>query len=145
MGVDAPPALKVPDGNRLTSVLAAEGVQTYSCTGVWKLLEPAATLWAKKDPSLRTVALHSRGPVRVSTVDGSAVNAAAIANSPKPGTIPELLLQATATRGTGILGGVSYIQRLDTRGGVAPTTACGGTEQISVPCSAVYAFYKPAK
>jgi hypothetical protein len=146
VGVDTPPALKVPDGNRLTSVLAAEGVQTYSCTdGAWKLLEPAATLWAKKDPSHRTVALHSRGPVWVSTVDGSAVNAAAIANSPKPGSIPELLLQATATRGTGIFGGVSYIQRLDTRGGVAPTTACGGTEQISVPYSAVYAFYKPAK
>lgn len=146
VGVDAPPALKVPDGNRLTSVLAAKGVQTYSCTdGSWKLLEPAATLWARKDPSHRTVALHSRGPVWVSTVDGSAVNATAIANSPKPGTIPELLLRATATRGTGVFGGVSYIQRLGTRGGVAPTTACSGTDQISVPYSAVYAFYKPAK
>lgn len=145
-GVDVPPALKVPDGNRLTSVLAAEGVQTYTCTdGAWKLLEPAATLWAKKDPSHRTVALHSRGPVWVSTVDGSAVNAAAIANSPKSGTIPVLLLQATATRGTGIFTDVSYIQRLDTRGGVAPTTACSGTDQTSVPYSAVYAFYKPAK
>jgi hypothetical protein len=81
----------------------------------------------------------------VSTVDGSAVNATAIANSPKTGTIPELLLQSTATRGTGVFAGVSYIQRLNTHGGVAPTTACTGTDQISVHYSATYAFYKPAK
>ncbi|MER6089970.1 DUF3455 domain-containing protein [Streptomyces bluensis] len=147
-GVDAPAALKVPDGNRLTGVLSAEGVQTYTCTdGAWKLLEPAATLWAKNDPSRRTVALHSRGPVWVSTVDGSAVNASAVATSPKTGTIPELLLQSTATRGAGVFADVSYIQRLNTRGGVAPTTACtdADTDQISVPYSATYAFYKPTK
>lgn len=145
-GVDAPAALKVPDGNRLTGVFSAAGVQTYTCTdGAWKLLEPAATLWARNDRSHRPVALHSRGPVWVSTVDGSAVNAAAIANSPRTGTIPELLLQSTATRGTGVFAGVSYVQRLDTHGGVAPTTACAGTDQISVRYSATYAFYKPAK
>ncbi|MET7720184.1 DUF3455 domain-containing protein [Streptomyces mirabilis] len=145
-GVDAPAALKVPDGNRLTGVFSAAGVQTYTCAdGAWKLLEPAATLWAKNDRSHRPVALHSRGPVWVSTVDGSAVNAAAIANSPKTGTIPELLLQSTATRGTGVFAGVSYVQRLGTHGGVAPTTACSGTDQISVRYSATYAFYKPAK
>lgn len=145
-GVDAPAALKVPDGNRLTGVFSAAGVQTYTCAdGAWKLLEPAATLWAKNDRSHRPLALHSRGPVWVSTVDGSAVNAAAIANSPKTGTIPELLLQSTATRGTGAFAGVSYVQRLDTHGGVAPTTACTGTDQVSVRYSATYAFYKPAK
>ncbi|MFJ8027133.1 DUF3455 domain-containing protein [Streptomyces sp. NPDC096311] len=145
-GVDAPAALKVPDGNRLTGVFSAAGVQTYTCAdGAWKLLEPAATLWARNDRSRRPLALHSRGPVWVSTVDGSAVNAAAIANSPKTGTIPELLLQSTATRGTGVFAGVSYVQRLDTHGGVAPTTACTGTDQISVRYSATYAFYKPAK
>ncbi|MFE2967975.1 DUF3455 domain-containing protein [Streptomyces sp. NPDC059340] len=145
-GVDAPAALKVPDGNRLTGVFSAAGVQTYTCTdGAWKLLEPAATLWARNDRSHRPVALHSRGPVWVSTVDGSAVNATAIANSPRTGTIPELLLRSTATRGTGVFAGVSYVQRLDTHGGVAPTTACTGTDQISVRYSATYAFYKPAK
>ncbi|MFF4729633.1 DUF3455 domain-containing protein [Streptomyces mirabilis] len=145
-GVDAPAALKVPDGNRLTGVFSAAGVQTYTCAdGAWKLLEPAATLWAKNDRSHRPLALHSHGPVWVSTVDGSAVNATAIANSPKTGTIPELLLQSTATRGTGVFAGVSYVQRLDTHGGVAPTTACTGTDQISVRYSATYAFYKPAK
>jgi len=146
VGADIPENLKVPDGNRLTGVYSAAGVQTYTCTdGAWKLLEPAATLWAKNDPSRRPVALHSRGPVWVSTVDGSAVNAAAVATSPKTGTIPELLLQSTATRGTGVFADVSYIQRLNTGGGVAPTTACTGTDQVSVPYTATYTFYKPAK
>lgn len=103
-GVDVPDALKVPDGNRLTGVFAATGVQTYTCTdGAWKLLEPAATLSVKGERHHRPVALHSRGPVWVSTVDGSAVNAAAVATSPRTGTIPELLLKSTATRGAGCL------------------------------------------
>ncbi|MGI5198351.1 DUF3455 domain-containing protein [Streptomyces sp. CA-288835] len=141
-----PDSLKVPDGHRLTGVFNAKGVQTYACTdGAWKLLEPAATLSAKKDRSNRPVALHSRGPVWVSTVDGSAVTAAAVATSPKTGTIPELLLKSNGTRGTGVFADVSYIQRLSTTGGVAPTTACTGTEETSVPYTAIYTFYKPAK
>ncbi|MEU9266796.1 DUF3455 domain-containing protein [Streptomyces sp. NPDC048251] len=144
--VHAPAALKVPDGNRLTGVFAARGVQTYACTdGVWKLLEPAATLSDRRDRAHRPLALHSRGPVWVSTVDGSAVNAAAVVSSPRTGTIPELLLKTTATRGAGVFADVTYIQRLDTTGGVAPTTACAGTDQVSVPYTATYAFYKPAK
>ncbi|WP_043678484.1 DUF3455 domain-containing protein [Streptomyces xylophagus] len=146
LGVTVPDALKVPDGNKLTGVFSAAGVQTYTCTNAaWTLLEPAATLWAKNDRSKRSVALHSRGPVWVSTVDGSAVNGSAIANSPKTGTIPELLLKSTATRGTGVFADVSYIQRLNTHGGVAPAGACTGTDQVSVQYSATYAFYKPAK
>lgn len=146
LGVTVPDALKVPDGNKLTGVFSAAGVQTYTCTnGAWTLLEPAATLWARNDRAKRPVALHSRGPVWVSTVDGSAVNGAAVANSPKTGTIPELLLKSTATRGTGVFADVSYVQRLNTHGGVAPAAACTGTDQVSVQYSATYAFYKPAE
>jgi hypothetical protein len=97
--VHAPAALEVPAGNKLTAVFSARGVQTYTCTdGAWKFLEPGAVLSGRAH---RPVALHSRGPVWVSTVDGSAVNASSVASSPKDGTIPELLLKATATRGTG--------------------------------------------
>ncbi|MDQ0814671.1 hypothetical protein QFZ63_006385 [Streptomyces sp. B3I7] len=140
-----PAALKVPDGNRLTGVFAAEGVQTYTCTdGAWKSLEPAATLRAAHNGSHRPVALHTRGPAWVSTVDGSAVNATSVASSPKDGAVAELLLQATSTRGSGVFAGVSYVQRLDTEGGLAPTTACTGSDQVSIPYSATYVFYKPS-
>jgi hypothetical protein len=140
-----PAALQVPDGNERVGVFGAKGVQVYTCTdGAWKFLEPAATLWDKKDLGRKTVALHSRGPVWVSTVDGSAVNASAVATVAVDGAVPELLLKATATRGDGVFGKVSYVQRLQTKGGLAPTGTCTGTDQVGVPYSATYAFYAPA-
>ncbi|MDX3117842.1 DUF3455 domain-containing protein [Streptomyces scabiei] len=140
------PQLRVPDGNKRIAELAAKGVQTYACTNdAWTFVEPAATLSDVRDRHHRPVALHSRGPVWVSTVDGSAVNAAAVpgASNPRAGAVPELLLKATADRGQGLFGSVSYIQRLNTRGGVAPTGPCEAGAQTGVPYTATYVFYEP--
>ena len=142
-GLEIAAQVKVPDGNRLVSTMDAQGVQVYQCTaGAWKLLEPAATLTEKG----KTVALHSRGPVWVSTVDGSAVNASAVpgASAPRPNAVPAVLLKATATRGDGVFGKVTYVQRLNTEGGAAPAGACTGEAQMAVPYTAVYAFYTAA-
>ncbi|MFF7975668.1 DUF3455 domain-containing protein [Streptomyces sp. NPDC007905] len=142
-----PPQLQVPDGNQRIATLDARGVQTYTCaSGAWTLLEPAATLWNRHDPRHRPVALHTRGPVWISTRDGSAVNASAVpgASVPRDHSVPELLLKATATRGDGIFGAVSYVQRLNTAGGVAPSGTCTQGAQTSVPYSATYLFYAPA-
>src|SRR6266508_4840995 len=133
--LEVAPQIKVPDGNKLVSTLDAQGVQVYQCTGgAWKLLEPGATL-SKEG---RAVALHSRGPVWVSTVDGSAVNAAPVAGATvaRPNAVPELLLEATGTRGDGVFGKVTYVQRLRTEGGVAPQGSCTGSVQTAVPYSA---------
>jgi hypothetical protein len=135
--------LKVPDGNKLASILSATGVQTYQCTsGAWKLLEPGATL----SENGKVVALHSRGPVWISTVDGSAVNATAVAGASvtRPNAVPEVLLKSTGNRGDGVFGKVTYVQRLATEGGVAPTEACTGDAQTAVGYSATYAFYTKA-
>ncbi|ALV33119.1 DUF3455 domain-containing protein [Streptomyces sp. CdTB01] len=145
-GTPVPPELRVPDGNTRIAALEARGVQTYTCSnGAWTFLEPAATLWQRGDRQHRPVALHSKGPVWISTTDGSAVNAAAVpgASVPREHAVPELLLKATATRGDGMFGSVSYIQRLDTEGGVAPTEPCAQGAQIGVPYSATYLFYAP--
>jgi hypothetical protein len=94
-------AVQVPPGNKLVAKFHAKGVQTYTCTaGVWKSLEPAATL---ADRLGRAVALHTRGPIWVSTVDGSAVEAAPVdgARNDVAGAVPELLLKAKSTRGDG--------------------------------------------
>ncbi|MCS7483671.1 DUF3455 domain-containing protein [Umezawaea endophytica] len=134
--------LKVPEGNKLVGEYEASGVQAYTCAaGTWKLLEPAAVL---VDKDSKPVMLHSRGPVWVSTVDGSAVEAGAVdgAKVDRQGAIPELLLKAKAVRGDGLLGGVTYVQRLNTEGGVAPTGACQANAQVSVPYTALYAFYE---
>jgi hypothetical protein len=135
---DAPSVLKVPDGNKLITVMPARGVQTYQCTSnAWTFIQPDAILTSRGRPEV----LHSKGPVWTSVLDGSSVTAAAAANSPVPNAIPELLLKSTGNRGPGKLGNVTFIQRLKTKGGVAPTGSCSEGVTASVPYTADYAFY----
>jgi len=133
-----PAQLRVPAGTKLTASLQGVGVQIYQCTdNAWTLLEPAATLTDND----RAVALHFKGPIWVSTVDGSEVGAAAVATVNQPNAIPELLLKANQNQGTGTFGKVTYVQRLQTRGGVAPAGSCTNGAQTSVRYSAQYRFY----
>ena len=63
--------------------------------------------------------------------------------SPDPGSIPWLLLEATASDGPGIFSRVTYIQRVNTVGGLAPSTP--GTvvgEVREIPYMAEYFFYR---
>ena len=141
--VQIDPRLQVPAGNVLSVSLQGSGVQVYQCAGgSWTFLEPDATL--SRDG--RTTALHTRGPAWVSTVDGSAVSAAAVpgASVARPAAVPELLLKATTTRGDGTFGKVSFIQRLRTRGGLAPAGSCASGAQVGVGYSADYLFYVPS-
>ena len=57
--------------------------------------------------------------------------------------IPWLRLKAVSTQGDGVLAGVDFIQRLETRGGVAPTGACDPATDatVAVPYRARYVFY----
>ena len=75
------------------------------------------------------VGTHGAGPNWTSTVDGSVVNGAKIAqeNAPLSGAIPWLLLKAASTTGTGVFSDVTYVQRLATVGGVAPAGGCDAT------------------
>jgi hypothetical protein len=142
----APPALAPPAGQSLVAVFDASGTQIYQCTaGAWIFVEPAASLsgWSKQPPS-RQSAIHFRGPSWESTKDGSLVEAKAVASSPVAGSIPELLLQATRTRGDGLFGHVTYAQRLATSGGAAPAGACTDGASAGVPYRAEYRFFAPA-
>ena len=133
-----PEAIRVPEGNQRIAVMPARGVQTYQCTaGAWTFLQPDAILRHHG----RAEVLHSRGPVWTSVTDGSSVTAAAQASSPVEGTIPQLLLRSTGNRGPGLLGEVTYIQRLNTTGGVSPTGTCTEGETASVPYTADYTFW----
>jgi hypothetical protein len=61
-----------------------------------------------------------------------------------PGSIPQLLLRAMKNRGTGIFGRVTFINRLRTRGGAAPTGSCSDGQTTGVPYTAQYLFYVPS-
>ncbi|WP_254909841.1 DUF3455 domain-containing protein [Micromonospora sp. NBS 11-29] len=84
---------------------------------------------------------HFKGPSWQSERDGSLVTAKKTAESPRAGTIPELLLTVDTHAGVGALGGVAYISRLLTSGGVAPSGACVDGTTTAVPYGAVYVFW----
>jgi hypothetical protein len=133
-----PDVIKVPAGNRQVAFLQAHGVQTYQCAnGAWGFLQPDAIL----ESYGRAVVLHSRGPVWTSVEDGSSVTAAAVASSPVPLAIPQVLLRSVANRGPGLLGDVTFVQRLNTSGGLSPTGACKDGTTASIPYTADYAFW----
>jgi hypothetical protein len=84
-----------------------------------------------------------------SLADGSAVTGQKIASAPSPNAgnnIPLLLLQAVRTSsgpdGSDQLVGTTYIQRVNTTGGVAPTGSCTPGAMQSVPYTADYYFYQ---
>jgi hypothetical protein len=129
----------------LFSVRVLSGVQTYVCgsSGVWSTASiPSAVLG-----NARPVIHHATGPSWSWLADGSAVTATKEASVAVTGSIPELLLKVAAHSGpAGVMSRVTYIQRLATSGGVAPTTACTpGTDaapvSIAVPYGATYAFW----
>jgi len=143
---EMPEAIAV-HGEVLVTTVHAVGAQVYECkfdSGgklVWQFREPIATLVVDG----KTVGRHYAGPSWEMT-DGSAVSGKAVARAPGAGAndIPLLKLEVTAAHGAGQLGGVTTVQRLNTRGGNADTSCYSLHGFLSVPYSADYAFYKKA-
>ena len=142
--------LAVPEGNRLAFYFDALGVQIYSCQPsagghAWTFVAPEASLF---DARGKLVVKHFGGPTWQSVANGSKVVATKIAEfTDDPASIPELLLQASSHEGKGIMSDVTYIQRLETVGGIAPTSSCdaGNTGATArVPYSSTYFFYRKA-
>jgi hypothetical protein len=145
-----PDNLKVPSGNVLLFKTFASGTQIYTCAArtddpnafAWTFKAPDAELWNDASEKLGT---HYAGPTWEGN-DGSSVVAevASRADAPNPGAIPWLLLKAKSTSGAGVFTNMTYIQRLETVGGVAPAEGCDqstvGMER-AVGYAATYAFY----
>jgi hypothetical protein len=140
-----PDTLKPPAGNVLSAVFKASGVQIYGCTDAkWTLIEPAASLSGiALNPVKRVTALHFRGPSWESDQDGSLIEGTSPVSAPSasPNSIPQLLVTAKTTRGPGIFGAVTFVQRLNTVGGVAPAAACTAGATTATPYRAVYRFF----
>ncbi len=131
----------------LSTVLTvhAEGAQVYECKAgpdgkmVWSFREPIATLMADG----KTVGRHYAGP-NWESVDGSAVTGKVAGNAPgaTANDIPWLKLDVIAQRGSGILTGVTTVQRINTEGGqlTGPCDKAGATK--AAPYSADYVFLK---
>ncbi len=143
-----PDAIKVTDEAKLQLTVHAKGYQIFLCileAGLyqWKWQAPEATLYDPADQSI--VGSHGLGPSWVYR-DGSSVKAKAVgkADSPDKGAAPWLLLEAIGHKGKGQFADVGFIQRLHTKGGMSPTSACDSNHLGSekrIPYSADYIFY----
>jgi hypothetical protein len=148
--VQTPANLAVPQYNVLLFTAYAIGFQVYVCkpresdpnSYVWAFKAPEAILW---DDAGQQVGTHYAGPSWEGN-DGSMIvgKVVARADAPTPDAIPWLLLEAAPQRGAGIFSNVTYIQRIDTVGGLAPADGCDRSTaetERGVEYTAVYAFY----
>jgi hypothetical protein len=139
-----PDAIAAP-GETVVVTFHAEGAQVYECKADasgkmgWQFREPIATLL----DGGKTVGRHYAGP-NWDLADGSGVTAKATGRAPgaSPKDIQLLKLEVEAQRGSGQLTGVTTVQRLNTKGGVAEGTCDKAGTFLSVPYSADYAFLK---
>ena len=134
-----PAAIKPPAGAKpIGAYVVTTGTQTYTCTG--------GVFTGASVPEAQLIGTggrlhHFGGPSWQSTRDNSLVTAKKEAESPRAGTIPELLLKVDTRSGTGVLSRATYISRLLTSGGTAPAGACTDGTKQAVRYGAVYVFW----
>jgi Protein of unknown function (DUF3455) len=144
------PRTYAPD-SRLFLVLHATGVQKYTCqaNGTWLFTDPEATLF-KTTGAPQPVGTHflnfATGRPVWQLNDGSSVEATRTQMlSGGAGNIAWLLLQAAVTSADSDgdrLVATTWIQRLNTTGGLAPAGACAPGATIAVPYTADYFFWR---
>jgi hypothetical protein len=164
-----PDNLQVPAGNKVSFLGHAFGTQNYICLPsgsafIWTLFTPQATLFDDHD---RQVTTHffspnpdENGIVRAawqhsrdtSAVWGRAIASSSDGNFVAPGAIPWLLIQVVGAEdgptGGDRLTAATFIHRLNTVGGIAPSSGCALSTDVGktafMPYTADYFFYKDA-
>jgi Protein of unknown function (DUF3455) len=139
-----PDAIAAP-GETVVLSVHAEGSQLYECKAgadgklAWTFREPVATLTADG----KIVGRHFAGPTWEHS-DGSAVVGKMAASV--PGTtandITWLKLDVVSSRGSGILSGVTTVQRINTVGGKLDGACDRAGSVHSMPYTADYVFLK---
>jgi hypothetical protein len=157
-GADAGPAtpvvpteIAVADGHKPYLVAHAEGVQIYDCLSVpgghaWRLAAPRAAL---TDDHGNTIGSHYGGPAWEARDGSKVVGKRDGSKTVDPTSVDWLRLAADSTT-TGADGErfvrTSYIQRINTVGGLAPAspecTEDTLAERREIPYTADYVFFK---
>jgi len=156
---EVPASLQVPEGNKVSFRADAVGVQIYTATAstnsptgfAWTFTAPEAVLF---DADANVVGVHYAfaGPTRPAWESESGSRVVGARTVPPvmvtSNAIPWLILSAVPanTVGPGIFERTTYIQRVNTTGGLAPAaapTALG--QEARVPYTAEYFFYRAEK
>jgi hypothetical protein len=157
-----PASLEVPEGHRAFRMMHAAGTQNYICLvagQAWTFIGPQATLFDDEADQAVTHFL-SPNPIEAGLAratwqhskDTSAVWGLAIQSSTDPGfvtpgAIPWLLLRVVGAQ-AGPTGGeklvpTTFIQRVNTAGGSAPSPTCAQAgARVFVPYETDYVFYR---
>jgi opacity protein-like surface antigen len=139
-----PDAIAAP-GQTVVVTLHAEGAQIYDCKAgadgklAWAFREPIATLLADG----KTAGRHYAGP-NWELSDSSAVTGKVVGNAPgaTAADIAWLKLDVASQRGTGVLTGVTTVQRINTQGGKLDGPCETAGTHRSAPYSADYVFLR---
>jgi Protein of unknown function (DUF3455) len=148
-----PDAVKVPAGNKVALETVGVGDITYECRDKanapgmteWVFVGPKAVL---NDRSGKVIGTYYGPPATWESLDGSKLTATQLAVAPAgAGNLPYQLVKANPAMGAGMMTGVTHIQRVALKGGVAPSTLCSpankGAKEI-VKYQADYIFWKAA-
>lgn len=139
--------IKAPSDVQPVLQLSARGVQIFRCEKrdggfAWIFRQPEAQL---SDAAGRPVARHGAN-FSFEHNDGSRLVATVAANdeAPNPADLRWLLF-TTKSYGDGTFAGVTYVQRVNTKGGMPPVRceAAQSGQLLRVDFSADFVFYKP--
>ena len=166
-----PSNLEVPAGHTLFLATRAVGTQNYVCvtgakrTVAWRFIGPQATVFVDPGDGFQQQATThflsvnpSEGLARPTwqhSIDTSRVWARVRSSSTDqnyvaPGAVPWLLLEMAGTElgptGGAFMAATTFIQRVNTSGGVAPSTGCTNDDHLGttvlVPYTTDYFFYR---
>ncbi|WP_411380421.1 DUF3455 domain-containing protein [Pseudomonas sp. MPB26] len=145
-----PQSINVPDGHKVALQTTGVGEITYECRDKanaagqteWTFVGPKAVL---NDRSGKPVGAYFGPPATWQANDGSKITGTQLAVAPSgAGNLPYQLVKANPAEGKGAMSGVSYVQRVALKGGVAPSSACTaankGTQAV-VKYQADYIFW----
>lgn len=132
---DLPDAIRVPDGHKIALETVGTGEITYECRDKanaigqteWTFVGPKAVL---NDRNGIQVGTYFGPPATWQAKDGSKITGTQLAVAPSgTGDLPYQLVKANPAEGKGAMNGVSYIQRVAIKGGVAPMTECSAANR----------------
>jgi hypothetical protein len=146
-----PAAVQVPAGHQVAIETVGSGEISYECRAKaamagefeWVFVGPQAVLRNRMGTA---IGKYYGPPATWEAMDGSKITATQLAVAPGgTGNIPLQLVKANPAMGMGAMNGISHIQRVATRGGVAPALPCAagnaGQKQV-VNYQADYIFWK---
>lgn len=146
-----PTSVQVPSGHKVAMQTKATGDITWQCRAstdmagqyAWAFAGPDAMLW---DHGGKQVGRYYGPPATWENLDGSRITGTQLAVAPGgTGNIPMQLVKADPAVGMGAMQGVSHVQRVNTRGGVAPADGCSASTVNAkrvAQYSADYVFWK---